>query len=40
LNKEQNSRTEREKIKYYNVKAKERDNSVREIKSAIAEDME
>lgn len=33
-------RQDREKIKYFNTKAKQRDNSVREIKSAIAEDLE
>ena len=33
-------RQEREKIKYFNSKAKDRDSAVREMKEAIQEDLE
>lgn len=33
-------RQEREKIKYFNSKAKDRDSAVRELKEAIQEDLE
>lgn len=40
INKVDLKKQDKEKIKYFNTKAKNRDNSVREIKSAIAEDIE